>query len=157
MSIVLRAAAAYWILLLAVRLIGRRTASQMAPFDLIVLFLFGGAAITSVLGEDHSLTAAYTAVCTIGIMHIFVSWAKARSVRVEHLIDGTPVVVYEKGQWHERRMRWLRLQEQDVLAAARQRGLRGLRDVRYAVAERDGKVSIIERIDSDGPDDVIRQ
>ncbi len=151
MSIILRAAAAYWILLLAVRLIGRRTASQMAPFDLIVLFLFGGLAITSVLGADHSLTAAYTAICTIGVMHIFASWAKARSVRVEHLIDGTPVVVYEKGRWHERRMRWLRLQEQDVLAAARQRGLRGMAQVRYAIAERDGKVSIIEMTDNDSP------
>ena len=150
MNVVLRAAVAYWILLLAVRLIGRRTASQMAPFDLIVLFLFGGAAITSVLGSDQSLTAAYTAICTIGIMHIAVSWAKARSIRVEHLIDGTPVVVYERGHWHEKRMRWLRLQEQDILAAARQRGLRGLHEVRYAIAERDGKVSIIQNTDADG-------
>ena len=153
MSIVLRAAAAYWILLLAVRLIGRRTASQMAPFDLIVLFLFGGSAITSVLGDDHSLTAAYTAICTIGIMHIFVSWAKARSLRFEHLVDGTPVVIYEKGRWHERRMRWLRLQEQDVLAACRQRGLRSLDEVRYAIAERDGKVSIIQAVEGDSPAD----
>ena len=150
MNVVLRAAAAYWILLLAVRLIGRRTASQMAPFDLIVLFLFGGAAITSVLGSDQSLTAAYTAICTIGVMHISVSWAKARSIRFEHLIDGTPVIVYEKGQWHEQRMRWLRLQEQDIMTAARQKGLRGIDDVRYAIAERDGKISIIEKVDSDG-------
>ena len=149
MNVVLRAAAAYWILLFAVRLIGRRTASQMAPFDLIVLFLFGGSAITSVLGADQSLTAAYTAICTIGIMHLSVSWAKARSIRVEHMIDGTPVVVYEKGQWHEQRMRWLRLQEQDILTAVRQRGLRGIDQVRYAIAERDGKISIIEKIDSD--------
>jgi uncharacterized membrane protein YcaP (DUF421 family) len=151
MSVVLRAAAAYWILLFAVRLIGRRTASQMAPFDLIVLFLFGGAAITSVLGSDQSLTAAYTAICTIGIMHVAVSALKARSVWIEHLIDGTPIVVYEKGRWHEKRMRWLRLQEQDILAAVRQRGLRGLHDVRYAIAERDGKVSIIQNIEGDRP------
>ncbi|MCQ8240920.1 DUF421 domain-containing protein [Rhizosaccharibacter radicis] len=151
MSVVLRAAVAYWLLLLAVRLIGRRTASQMAPFDLIVLFLFGGSAITSVLGEDHSIVAAYTAICTIGIMHIAVSWLKSRSIRFDRFVDGTPVVVFEHGQWHEKRMRWLRLGEQDVLAAARQRGLRGLHEVYYAVAERDGKVSIIERRDHDRP------
>lgn len=82
MNVVLRAAAAYCILLLAVRMVGRRTASRMAAFDLIVLFLFGGAAITSVPGSDQSLTAAYTAIRTIGIMHISASWAKARSIRV---------------------------------------------------------------------------
>lgn len=143
MSVVLRAAAAYWVLLLAVRLIGRRTASMMAPFDLVVLFLFAGAMITAVLGEDHSLTAAYTAVCTIGLMHLMVSWLKARSDRFGRIVDGTPVVIYERGRWHERRMRAMRLQEQDVMAAVRQSGLMRLEQVRYAVAERDGKVSIV--------------
>ena len=143
MSVVLRAAAAYWVLLLAVRLIGRRTASMMAPFDLVVLFLFAGSMITAVLGEDHSLVAAYTAVCTIGLMHLLVSWGKARSDVFGRIVDGTPVVIYENGHWNERRMRAMRLQEQDVMAAVRQRGLMRLEQVRYAVAERDGKVSIV--------------
>ena len=144
MSVVLRAAAAYWILLLAVRLIGRRTASMMAPFDLVVLFLFAGATITAVLGDDHSLTAAFSAVCTIGLMHLAVSWVKARSAWFGRIVDGTPVIVYEHGAWHDDRMRQLRIEPQDVMAAARQRGLERLEQVRYAVIERDGKVSIIE-------------
>lgn len=143
MTVVLRAAAAYWILLIAVRLVGRRTASMMAPFDLIVLFLFGGATMASVLGEDHSLVAAYSTVATIGLMHLLVSWLKLRSATFGRLIDGTPVVIYEDGHWHEGRMRTLRIEPQDVMAAARQRGLLRLEQVRYAVAERDGKVSII--------------
>lgn len=145
MSVVLRAAAAYWILLLAVRLIGRRTASMMAPFDLIVLFLFAGAMISAVLGEDHSLTASYSAVCTIGLMHLLVSWGKARSDLFSRIIDGTPVVVYEHGAWNQDRMRAMRLQEQDVMTAARQSGLMRLEQVLYAVAERDGKVSIVPK------------
>jgi hypothetical protein len=73
MNIVLRAAAGYFILLFAVRLIGRRTASRMAPFDLVLLFLFGGITIGAVVGEDHSLVGAISAVFTIGLMHILVS------------------------------------------------------------------------------------
>lgn len=68
---------------------------------------------------------------------------------IERLIDGTPVVIYERGHWDEKRMRWLRLQEQDVLAAARQRGLRGMHEVRYAIAEGDGTVSIIQATGGD--------
>src|SRR3979409_931740 len=79
MQLVLRAAAAYWILLFAVRLIGRRTASQMAPFDLVVLFLFAGITITAVLDDDHSMVGAFSAICTIGLMHILASWAKTHS------------------------------------------------------------------------------
>lgn len=144
MSIVLRAAIGYFILLFAVRLIGRRTASMMAPFDLVLLFMFGGITIGAVVGEDHSMVGAVSAVFTIGLMHILVSWAKTRSQMVARIVDGTPVVVFEHGRWNERRMHALRLTEQDVMAAARQRGIERMDQVRYAVAERDGKIAIIE-------------
>jgi uncharacterized membrane protein YcaP (DUF421 family) len=143
LSIVLRAAAGYFILLFAVRLIGRRTASMMAPFDLVLLFLFGGICINAIIGDDRSFAGAISAIATIGLMHILVSWAKARSDRVGRIVDGTPVVVYERGQWHDGRMRALRLSKQDIMAAARQRGLQRLEQVRYAISERDGKIAII--------------
>lgn len=145
MNTVLRAAAAYWVLLFAVRLIGRRTVSQMAPFDLIVLFLFGGTTITAVLAGDRSLVGAASAVFTIGLMHVIVSWLKERSDWFGRIIDGTPVVIYEQGHWHSKRMRSLRVQRQDVMAAARQRGIERLEQVRYAVVERDGKVSVVQQ------------
>ena len=78
-------------------------------------------------------------------MHVSVSWLKARSPRFGRIVDGTPVVIYEDGAFHQDRMRSLRVLESDVMAAARQRGLMRLEQVRYAVAERDGKVSIIEQ------------
>ncbi len=145
MSVILRAAAAYWVLLVAVRLIGRRTTSGLAPFDLIVLFLIAGSMITSVLGDDHSMVAAFTAVSTIGLMHVLVSWLKARSDRIGRWIDGTPVVVFERGKWDDGRMRRLRMEKIDVMAAARARGLQTLSQVSYAVVERGGTISIIEK------------
>ena len=143
MSVILRAMAAYLILVFAVRLIGRRTASMMAPFDLVVLFLFGGALMAAVLGDDHSMVAAISAVFSIGVMHIAVSELKRVSPWFGRIIDGTPVVIYERGNWHEDRMRGMRVQESDVMAAVRQKGLMRLEQVRYAVVERDGKVSIV--------------
>ena len=143
MSVILRAAAAYLILLFAVRLIGRRTASMMAPFDLVVLFLFGGALMAATLGDDRSMVAAISAVFSIGLMHIGVSTLKRWSPWFGRLVDGTPVVIYEHGGWHEDRMRALRVLESDVMAAVRQKGLMRLEQVRYAVVERDGKVSIV--------------
>ena len=100
MSVIIRAAAAYLLLLFAVRLIGRRTASMMAPFDLVVLFLFGGALMAGVLGDDHSMTAAVSAVFSIGLMHIGVSMLKRVSPWFGRMVDGTPVVIYERGDWH---------------------------------------------------------
>ena len=119
MGVILRAAAAYLILLFAIRLIGRRTASMMAPLDLVVLFLYGGSLITAVLADDHSTAAAISAVLTIGLMHWLVSTLKRLSPRVGRLVDGTPVVICEKGAWHEDRMRAMRMLESDAMAAAR--------------------------------------
>ncbi len=144
MTVILRAAAGYFLLLFAVRLIGRRTASMMAPFDLVLLFIFGGVTITAILGNDRSMTAAVSAIFTIGLMHVLVSGAQTRSPFIGRLVDGTPVIVYERGHWHEDRMRTLRLLEQDIMTAVRQRGLMRLEQVRYATVERDGKISIIE-------------
>jgi uncharacterized membrane protein YcaP (DUF421 family) len=144
MQMVFRAAAAYWILLFAVRLIDRRTDSQMAPFDLIVLFLFAEITITAVLADDHSVVGAFSGICTIGLMHVLVSWLKTRSDWFGRIVDGTPVIVVEHGAFNRRRMLRLRLNDQDVTAAARQRGLMRLDRVRYALAERDGKISIVE-------------
>lgn len=143
MSVIIRAAAAYLILLLALRLIGRRLASMSAPFDIVVLFLFGGALMSAVLGDDHSMVAAMSAVFSIGLTHVMVSALKKRYPAFGRVVDGTPVVIYERGEWQRDRMRGLRMLESDVMVAVRQKGLMRLEQVRYAVVERDGKVSII--------------
>ena len=143
MSVIIRAAVAYLVLLLAVRLIGRRMASMLAPFDIVVLFLFGGALMSAVLGDDHSMVAAVSTVFSIGLSHVSVSALKRRYPWFGRLVDGTPIVVFEKGEWHQDRMRSLRMLESDVMAAVRQKGLMRLEQVRYAIVERDGKVSII--------------
>ena len=145
MATVLKAAAAYLVVLFAIRLIGRRTASQQTPFDMVVLFLFGAMTGTAILGEDRSFTAAMTGLFTVGLMHVFVGWLKLKSVLIERIVDGTPIVVLEEGRWDEDQMRKLRMQEADIRTAMRQQGMTEMSAVRYAVVERDGKVSIIPK------------
>ena len=144
MNTVVKAAAAYLIVLFVIRLVGRRTASQQAPIDMVVLFLFGGMSVSAVLGDDKSFTGAMSAIVTVGLMHVAVSWLKLRFVWLERVVDGTPIVVLRKGDWNETLMRRLRMQQADVRTAARQQGIDDMEKVAVAVGERDGKVSIIE-------------
>ena len=145
MATVLKAAAAYLVILFAMRLIGRRTASQQAPFDIVVLFLFGGMTTAAILGEDRSFTAAMTGIFTVGLMHVLVSWLKLRLVTFERIVDGTPIVVFDEGRWSEDQMAKLRMQEADIRTAMRQEGLIEMDAVRYAIIERDGTISIIPK------------
>lgn len=66
----------------------------------------------------------------------------------EPLADGTPVLVYADGAWDDASMKRLRLQQQDVLSAARQQGYERMEQVKYAVAERNGGISIIAQDDA---------
>lgn len=143
MSTVLKAAAAYLVVLLAMRLIGRRAASQQAPFDMVVLFLIGGMTTTAILGEDRSFTAAMTGVFTVGLVHFAVSWLKLRSRTIERIVDGTPITVLAEGEWLPDEMRRLRMQRADVRTAMRQQGIVDEAKLRYVVVERDGTISLI--------------
>jgi len=144
-STVLKAAVAYFILLFAMRLIGRRTASQAAPLDMVVLFLFGAMTGAAILGEDRSFIAAMTGIFTVGLMHVLTGWLKLRSRLFERIVDGTPIIVFEEGRLVEDQMRRLRMQEADIRTAMRQEGMIEMDEMRYAIVERDGTISIIPR------------
>jgi uncharacterized membrane protein YcaP (DUF421 family) len=145
MGTVLRAAAAYVVLLFIIRIVGRRTISQMAPFDLIVLFIVGGLMIQAIVGPDHSMTNGILAVVTVGLLHVGIATLKLRYPRVADIVDGTPVIVFSGGQWRRDRMAQMRVQEQDVMAAAREQGLQRLDQVRFAIVERNGRVTVIRQ------------
>jgi uncharacterized membrane protein YcaP (DUF421 family) len=145
MSTILRAIWAYWFLLAVLRLIGRRAVMQSSPFELILIFLFGGTMIQAVVGDDRSLVNASLAVFTIGLMHVCVAWLKQRSTLFRKLTDGTAVVLRDAGTWHDDRMQRMRLQIEDVMAAARQKGVLREEDVESAIFKRSGQICVIPR------------
>jgi uncharacterized membrane protein YcaP (DUF421 family) len=143
MGPILRAIFAYWFLLGTLRVIGRRAVMQNSPFELILMFLFGGTMIQAVVGEDRSMVNAALVVVTIGLMHVIVAWSKQRSVLFRKLVDGTPVVLKEGGKWRDDLMYEARLQLEDVMAAARDKGIARAEDIRIAVFERTGTITVL--------------
>jgi uncharacterized membrane protein YcaP (DUF421 family) len=143
MSTILRAVYAYLFLLLVLRLIGRRAIMQNSPFELILIFLFGGTMIQAVVGEDRSLVNASLAVMTIGLMHAGVAWLKFRSTAFRKVIEGTAIVLQRRGEWNEVALRRSRLQMDDIMAAARQKGIQHPEDIEYVLFERSGTITII--------------
>jgi uncharacterized membrane protein YcaP (DUF421 family) len=143
MSTILRAIYAYVFLLIVLRIIGRRAIMQNSPFELILIFLFGGTMIQAVVGEDRSLTNASLAVMTIGLMHAMVAYLKFRFTPVRKFVEGTAIVMASRGQWNETAMRRSRLQIDDVMAAAREKGIERAEDIEYVLFERSGTITVI--------------
>nr|WP_197446957.1 YetF domain-containing protein [Tautonia plasticadhaerens] len=143
---VLRAAAIYAFLVVLFRVAGRRTLSEMTSFDFVLLLVVGEATQQALLGEDFSLTNAFLSILTLIAIDIGLSLWKQRSTWLEMWIDGVPTVLVEDGRPLRDRMDKARVGLDDILEAARRlRGLERLEQVRYAILERDGKITIIPR------------
>jgi uncharacterized membrane protein YcaP (DUF421 family) len=145
MATLLYAVAGYFVLLLTMRLLIRRPGSQLTLFEFVLIFLMGGIIIASTMGNDRSVTNATCAVIIVGFLHRVVSYARNRWPRIGMLIDGVPLVLYKTGDWQKEILREMRIAPEDVLAAARTKGYRGLEEIDYAILERNGQITILAK------------
>lgn len=144
MDVVLRAVTMYLVLMLLFRLAGRRTLAEITPFDLILLLMIGEATQQALLSDDYSLTAAILAICTLIAVDVGLSIIKLRSSRVRRWLDGTPTLLVDHDRPLRARLAKARLQEDDILQAAREGpGLQRMEQIKYAILEANGKISII--------------
>lgn len=148
MYTLIHAAMGYFLLLLIVRVLTRRPGAQMTQFEFVIVFLIGGVIILSTVGNDRSVTNCTCAVMLVGLLHRSVTWLKAKSPRLGAIIDGTPLVLMKHGEWQEEVMQGMKVAPEDVMAAARARGIRSVEQIDYAVLERNGAISVIKKEDT---------
>ena len=144
MSTIIHAVIGYFFLLLTVRVLTRRPGAQMTLFEFVIVFLIGGVIILATVGHDRSLTNCATAILTVGLLHRTTSFLKSKSPAFGAVVDGTPLVVVKEGEWQSEVMHGMSLAPEDIMAAARVKGLRSIFDVKYAILERNGAISIIK-------------
>jgi len=144
MDSVLRAAAIYLIVLIVFRIAGRRTLSDLTTFDFVLLLIIGEATQQALLGDDFSVTNAAIVIVSLVGFDIALSLAKRRSLWFAKIIDGEPIIIVEHGQMLGYRAKKARIDESDILEAARNsQGLERLDQIKFAILEKDGKISII--------------
>ncbi|WP_298720498.1 YetF domain-containing protein [uncultured Ferrovibrio sp.] len=146
MDIVLRAAAMYIFLLVVFRIAGRRTFSQMTSFDFVLLLVIGEATQQALLGDDFSVTNALIIIVSLIAIDIVFSLAKNRFPKLDRMVEGVPMIVVENGRVLKQRLERARISEDDVLEAARELwGLETLAQVKYAVLEANGHITVIPK------------
>lgn len=144
MDSVLRAAAVYLILLIIMRIAGKRTLAQVTVFDFILLLIIGEATQQALLGEDFSIINAAIVIGTLVLLDIGLSVLKQRSETLDRVIDDSPVVIVDHGKLLRDRMDRSRIDEQEILVAARElHGLERIEQIKFAVLERSGGISIV--------------
>jgi uncharacterized membrane protein YcaP (DUF421 family) len=146
MDSVLRGVIIYFILLMILRVSGRRTLGQMTTFDFVLLLIIAETTQQALLGEDFSLTNAGLLIVTLIGIDIGLSLLRERWPRLSGLIEGLPLILVEDGRPIKERVDQSRVGEEDILAAAREsQGIERMEQIKYAVLERNGGISIIPK------------
>ncbi|WP_307148012.1 DUF421 domain-containing protein [Rhizobium tibeticum] len=146
MDAVVRGLAIYFVLLLIIRLSGRRTLAQMTPFDLVIVLVISETTQQAMLGEDFSITNAILLILTLFTTDILLSYIKRWWPRAAHVVDGVPTVLVNDGVYNEAALRGCRLDRTDILEAARsQEGIESVKDIKFAILEVSGNISIIKK------------
>jgi Predicted membrane protein len=146
MDSVLRAAAMYLALMVLFKIAGRRSLAELTTFDFVLLMMISEATQQALLGDDFSLTNSMLVIVTLIAIDVGLSLLKQRSGWISRLIDGEPTILVENGKLLHQRMRHARLVEADIMEAARSsQGIEKLEEIKFAIIERNGKISVIPR------------
>lgn len=146
MESVIRGAAVYFFLLLILRFSGRRTVAQMTPFDLVLLLIIAETTQQALLGDDFSITNSIVLIVVLFGIDIALSYIKQWAPNLARVLDGAPTVLITDGKPDLRALHRSRVSLEDVLTAARQnQGLERLEQIKSAILEADGALSVIPR------------
>jgi uncharacterized membrane protein YcaP (DUF421 family) len=128
------------------RLAGRRTLSEMTSFDFVLLLIISEATQNAMIGNDYSVMNAVLVITTlVGLDVLFTNW-KHRSAFIERWLDGLPMILVENGRPLEDLMDRARVDREDILAVAREsQGLERMEQIKYAVLEVGGSISIVPK------------
>ena len=144
MEMVLRALAIYLVLMVVFKIAGRRALMQMTSFDRILLLIISEATQQALLGNDFSITGAALTIITLVVVDMLFGYLKRYLPGVEAAIDGTPVILVENGRLLEKKMKQADISYDDIMAFARNgQGIDKLADIKYAILEQNGHISII--------------
>ena len=146
METVVRALCTYFFLLVVLRIGGRRTLGEMSAFELVILLIISETTQQAMVDSDPSMTNAAIAIVTLVSASLGMSLLKQRWPGVQTVAEGRPVMLIEDGELKDEALKEARVGVDEILVAARSsQGLERLSQIKHAVLEAGGGISIIPR------------
>ena len=142
---------AYLLVIVLLRLSGKRTLSKMNAFDFIVTIALGSMLATIILDDKISLLEGAAALSVLIFGQFLITYIASRSRSVTRLVKAQPPLVYHRGQYLHEVMKRERVSEAEILAAARGSGHPSLTTVTAVVLESDGTFSVLTSSQDDPP------
>jgi uncharacterized membrane protein YcaP (DUF421 family) len=144
LQILLRTAAVYAVILVGVRLSGKREVGQMTPFDLTLLLLISNAVQNAMTGPDTSLLGGVVAAGTLLVLNYFVAELSGANRRFRRFVQGQPSLLVHDGQVIAAHMAKEHVSMDELQRALREHGINSYHEVALAVLEVDGSISCLK-------------
>lgn len=144
LQIVIRTAIIYILILIGVRLSGKREVGQMTPFDLVLLLLLSNSVQNAMTGPDNSLIGGIVAAATLFLLNRLVAEYSGVNRRFRKVIQGSPTMIIHNGDVLLDHMAKEHLSMDELERALREHGISSPTDVSIGVLEVDGSISFLK-------------
>lgn len=138
----------YLLLIAGLRLTGKRQIGELEPIELVLTMLLSDLASVPMQDFDSPLINGVVPILTLLALTTLLSYISFRSGRFRSLICGEPAIVVRCGRLQQRAMRHNRMTVDELMEELRGQGVTNLKDVKYAVLETSGQVSVLLRSDA---------
>jgi uncharacterized membrane protein YcaP (DUF421 family) len=142
---ILRSVAVYGFLLVAFRVAGKRQLGQMTAFDLIVLLIISNVLQNAAIGNDNSLGGGLLGATVIILLNLLIAWMTFRHKRLERIVEDSPTILVKHGHVLRANLAREFMSMAELRASLRKEGVATMSEVRYAILEEDGHVTVIPR------------
>jgi uncharacterized membrane protein YcaP (DUF421 family) len=139
-----RAVVVYLFMLVVIRLLGKREVGNFSAFDLLVALMLGEI-VDEVIYGDVNMAQGGTAILVIALAQYVTGWLSCLDHGMEYLLEGKPTVLVRNGELDRKGMRHERMSPHDVMAQLRMQGVDDMREVKLAVVEVNGQVSVLKQ------------
>lgn len=144
--VVIRSLAAYIILLILGRIIGRKLISRITFFDFMVGVTFGSIAVRIVLGPQESPVLAALSLIVLTVLVVLTDYFDLKSIGFRKLIDGEPIILISNGKFLEYNMRKAKITVNKLMMQLREKNIFNLDDVAIAAIESDGELTVLPNV-----------
>jgi uncharacterized membrane protein YcaP (DUF421 family) len=145
LGIVGRSALIYLVVVIAMRLVGSRDLGRMNAYDFVLVVVLANAVQNALVGGDNTLVGGLASAATLLAMNWGFTRLLDRFPQLEKRMDGEPVLFVSDGQVLRENMRREGVTNDELMAALREHGVTELGEVRMAVLEVDGTISVVPR------------
>ena len=142
-NIIFRTVVVYLVIIVGLRLSGKREIGQMTVFDLVLLLLIANAVQNAMVGPDTSLLGGILAAVVLMVMTVILARLRMHSPRLRRLVEGTPTLLVLRGEIITKNMLHEGVDKETLFAAMREHGVADIGEVGMAVLEIDGSISVV--------------